>query len=226
MWDHLARHYPQAVVDGSNGDIAANSYELYKRDVEMLTELGVQAYRFSISWPRILPYGTADYVNPSGVAYYNSLIDELLANGITPFVTLYHWDLPQTLNERGGWLNSDIVDWFGNYSRVLYENYGDRVKFWQTINEPYIHCKLGYGKGLHAPLVRSPGEGFYDCGRNVLMANARAYRVYDEFREAQGGQVGIVFSMNWPEPYSDSEDDLEAVNSYFAFNVSNAVRVG
>ncbi|CAH2080280.1 unnamed protein product, partial [Iphiclides podalirius] len=219
MWDHFVRHNPDAIADRSNGDVAAKSYELYKRDVEMLTDLGVGSYRFSISWPRILPYGTSDYVNPMGVAYYNSLIDELLANGITPFVTMYHWDLPQALSERGGWLNAEVVDWFGNYSRVLYENFGDRVKFWLTINEPYIHCKVGYGIGEHAPGVRSPGQGFYDCGRNILMANARAYRAYDEFRGSQGGQVGLPFSLNWPEPASDSKDDLDAVSCYFAFHL-------
>ncbi|XP_045539870.1 myrosinase 1-like [Papilio machaon] len=220
MWDHLVRTDPEFIFDNTTGDIAANSYYLYKRDVEMLKELGVDNYRFSISWPRILPYGRPDYVNPYGVAYYNALIDELLANGITPFVTIYHWELPQNLNEQGGWLNEEIVDWFADYARVLYENFGDRVKHWMTINEPHIHCYFGYGVAHHAPRIFSPGIGYYECGRNILLANAKAYRLYDtEFRSTQGGEVGFVVSMEWAIPESNSQDDLEAVQDFFAFNI-------
>ncbi|XP_068625409.1 myrosinase 1-like [Battus philenor] len=220
MWDHLVRTDPTHIRDNTTGDIAANSYYLYKRDVEMLKELGVKNYRFSISWPRILPYGRPDYVNPYGVAYYNALIDELLANGITPFVTIYHWDLPQNLNELGGWLNEDIVDWFGDYARVLYQNFGDRVKHWMTINEPHIHCHFGYGVGSHPPRMFSPGIAYYECGRNILLANARGYHIYDkEFRAQQGGEVGFVVSMEWAIPASDSEDDREAVKDFITFNI-------
>lgn len=221
MWDHLVRTRPDFIADGTNGDIAANSYYLYKRDVEMLEELGVDNYRFSISWPRIMPYGRPDYVNPLGIQYYNKLINELLSKNITPFVTMYHWDLPQNLEEQGGWLNEDIVDWFGDYARVLYENFGDRIKHWLTLNEPYIHCYLGYGIGLHAPVHISPGEGYYECGRQYLLANARAYHIYnDEFRASQGGQVGFVISMDWGIPATDSEEDVQAVLDYAAFHVS------
>ncbi|CAG4967417.1 unnamed protein product, partial [Parnassius apollo] len=220
MWDFLVRNDPDAIMDKSNGDVAANSYELYERDVEMLTELGVNTYRFSISWPRILPNGRADYVNPLGVAYYNDLIDRLLENGITPFVTMYHWDLPQNLSEQGGWMNEDIVDWFGDYARVLFENFGDRVKHWLTINEPYIHCKLSYDNGMHAPRIRSPGKAFYDCGRNILLANARAFHIYKkEFKNIQDGKIGLVFSMDWPVPDTNTSENLDAIASYFAFNL-------
>ncbi|CAH2059641.1 unnamed protein product, partial [Iphiclides podalirius] len=220
MWDHLVRTAPDHIRDNSNGDIAANSYYLYKRDVEMLKELGVDNYRFSISWPRILPYGRPDYVNQLGVDYYNALIDELLANGITPYVTMYHWDLPQNLNELGGWLSEDIVDWFADYARVLYAKFGDRVKHWMTINEPHIHCSFGYGFAEHPPRIFSPGIGYYECGRNILLANAKAYHLYnEEFRASQGGEVGIVVSMEWAIPESDSLDDLEAVQDHIAFNI-------
>lgn len=219
MWDHLVRTKPETISDRSNGDVAANSYYLYKRDVEMLKELGVNNYRFSISWPRIMPYGRSDYINPHGIAYYNALIDELLANGITPFVTMYHWDLPQNLNEQGGWLNEDIVDWFGDYARVLYQHFGDRVKHWMTINEPHIHCNLGYGYARHAPLISSPGVGYYDCGRHILLASARAYRIYDdEFRASQQGQVGCVLSIEWA--IAESEEDTQAFVDFAAFHVS------
>ncbi|KAI5640130.1 glycosyl hydrolase family 1 domain-containing protein [Phthorimaea operculella] len=222
-WDYLVRTNQEHIIDRTNGDIAANSYYLYKRDVEMLKELGVKNYRFSISWPRVMPYGR-NYVNPEGIAYYNAVIDELLANGITPFVTMFHWDLPQNLMELGGWLNDDIVDWFGDYARVLYQNFGDRVKHWMTINEPIIHCGFGYANGLHAPLLRDPGFGYYECGRNILLANARAYHIYkDEFKASQGGMVGFVVSLEYGMPSTDSDADREALQDWYAFHVDHFV---
>ncbi|CAF4912232.1 unnamed protein product [Pieris macdunnoughi] len=218
MWDHLVRTDPDHVSDGTNGDVAANSYHFYKKDVEILKELGVSVYRFSIAWPRILPYGRADYVNPEGVAYYNNLINELLANDITPFVTIYHWDLPQNLNEQGGWLTAEIADWFGDYSRVLFENFGDRVKHWITINEPYIHCSFGYASGSHAPRIKSPGVGFYECGRNIILANAKAWHIYDkEFRATQGGVIGITLDSTMAMPGSNSPDDIQGAADYMSF---------
>ncbi|XP_061723170.1 myrosinase 1-like [Cydia pomonella] len=220
IWDYLARTDPDHVADSSNGDIAANSYYMYRRDIEMLKELGVTHYRFSISWPRILPYGRANYVNQRGVNHYNEFIDELIANGITPFATMYHWDLPQNLQELGGWLNEEIVDWFGDYARILYQNFGDRVKHWLTINEPYVHCNLAYGYSMHAPRIHSPGIGYYECGRHILLANARAYHIYDnEFRSVQGGKLGIVISSEYVFPASDSEEDIEATRDYFEFHL-------
>ncbi|CAH2059443.1 unnamed protein product, partial [Iphiclides podalirius] len=219
MWDYIVRTDPTHIADNRTGDIAANSYNLYKRDVEMLKELGAKVYRFSISWPRILPYGRANYVNPYGVAYYNALIDELLANGITPFVTMYHWDLPQNLSEQGGWQNEDIVGWFEAYARVLYQHFGDRVKHWLTINEPYIHCYQGFVTTRHAPRWHLPATGFYECGRHILLAHAKAYHLYQNEFKSQGGQVGIVLSMDWAYPDTDSEDDAEAVKDYFAFHL-------
>ncbi|CAH2070760.1 unnamed protein product, partial [Iphiclides podalirius] len=222
IWDHLVRTKPEQIFDNTTGDVAANSYFLHKRDTEMLKELGVKNYRMSISWPRILPNGDASQVNPLGIAHYNAVIDELLANGITPFVTIYHWDLPQHLSEKGGWLNDDIVEWFSDYARILYENFGDRVKNWLTVNEPWVHCYLGYGSALHAPQVKSPGVGYYECGRNMLLAHAKAYRIYDEeFRPSQGGEVGIVLSLDWPIAETDSEDDQNAVKDYIAFGLGH-----
>ncbi|KAJ2948663.1 hypothetical protein O0L34_g7918 [Tuta absoluta] len=222
-WDYLVRTNQEHIFDESNGDIAANSYYLYKRDVEMLKELGVKNYRMSISWPRVMPYGRK-YVNPEGIAYYNAVIDELLANGITPFITMYHWDLPQNLMELGGWLNDDISDWFGDYARVLYQNFGDRVKHWMTINEPLIHCNAGYATGLHAPLFKDPGFGYYECGRNILLANARAYHIYnEEFKASQGGMVGFVVSLEWGMPSTNSDADQQAVQDWKAFHVDHFI---
>ncbi|XP_050671400.1 myrosinase 1-like [Leptidea sinapis] len=219
MWDYHIKTDPQYISDGFKYEVAADSYNQYKRDVRLLKELGVNVYRFSISWPRILPLGTPDYVNPEGISYYNNLIDELLDNGITPMITIYHWDLPLRLAELGGWLNEDIANWLGDYARVAYQNFGDRVKTWLTINEPFIHCSLGYASGKHAPRIVSPGEGFYECGRNVLLAHARMYHIYyDEFK-SQGGKVSLIFSSDMAFPLTDSRDDAEAVEDYFAFTL-------
>lgn len=220
IWDYLVRTDPNHIADNTNGDIAANSYYNYKRDIEMLKELGATHYRFSISWPRILPLGRSNYINQRGIDHYNAFIDELLANDIIPFATMYHWDMPQTLSELGGWTNEEMVDWFADYARILYQNFGDRVKHWLTINEPYIHCNFGYGYGQHAPRVQSPGVGYYECGRHILLANARAYRIYDqEFRNTQNGQVGIVLSSDWVYPASDSAVNIQAAEDYLAFHV-------
>ncbi|XP_038219759.1 myrosinase 1-like [Zerene cesonia] len=217
MWDHLVRTDPGHIRDGTNGDVAANSYHFYEKDIAILKELGVSVYRFSVSWPRILPFGRADYVNPEGIAYYNKLIDLLLANNITPFLTMYHWELPQNLNEQGGWLTEDIMYWFGDYSRVLYQHFGDRVKLWLTINEPSVHCNLGYGSGNHAPRIRSPGIKYYECGRNILLAHARAYHIYNnEFRH-QGGRVGLALDSEMSMPSSSSPDDIQAAEDYLHF---------
>lgn len=221
MWDYFVKTTPDMIRDGTTGDIASNSYYLYKRDIEMLKELGVDSYRFSIAWTRILPFGTPDYVNPSGIAYYNNLINELLANNIQPFVTIYHWDLPQTFNKRGAWLNEKSIDWFGDYARVLYKNFGDRVKRWVTVNEPHIHCYFSYARDMHPPAIRSPGKGSYECVRNLLLANARAYHIYnDEFRATQSGKVGITIDTEWPVTNSNLDDDAEAVQDFMAFRVS------
>lgn len=223
MWDHFVHTKADKIVDKSTGDDAAKSYYLYKRDVEMLKELGVDSYRMSISWPRILPYGHPDYINAPGVAYYNNLINELLTNGITPYVTIYHWDLPQNLNELGGWLNEKVVDWFGQYARVVYKMFGDRVKNWMTINEPFFHCLLMFEKATHPPAIQTPGEGYYECGRNILLAHARAYHIYkNEFKVTQKGQVGFVGNFEWGIPASNSSDDIQAAFDYNIFHVSGA----
>ncbi|XP_050684833.1 myrosinase 1-like [Leptidea sinapis] len=219
MWDYEIKTDPGYISDGSKYEVAADSYNQYKRDVGLLKELGVNVYRFSLSWPRILPLGTPDYVNPEGIAYYNKLIDELLANGITPMITIYHWDLPLRLAELGGWLNEDIATWLGDYARVVYQNFGDRVKTWLTINEPFILCSLGYAFGTHAPRVISPGEDFYECGRNVLLAHARMYHIYHDEFKSQGGKVAVIISCDMALPLTDSLDDAEAAEDYFAFTL-------
>nr|XP_034840218.1 myrosinase 1-like [Maniola hyperantus] len=209
IWDHLTHTNPCIIKDCSNGDIADNSYHLYKRDVEMMRELGLDFYRFSLSWPRILPTSFPDKINEAGVQYYNNLIDEMLKYNIEPVITLYHWDLPQKLQDLGGWANPYIVDWFGDYARTVFELFGDRVKSWITINEPYQVCNQGYGDMAKAPMINSSGVGEYICTKNLLLAHARAYHIFDqEFRPKFGGSIFIAYSAQWYEPLN--EDEIEA----------------
>lgn len=145
-------------------------------------------YRFSLSWSRILPSGYVNKINPDGVRYYNELIDGLLQRNITPMVTLYHWDLPQPLQEFGGWPNEELVNFYEDYARIVFSLFGDRVKNWITFNEPIQVCSMGYGSGDLAPGYNSSGIGEYQCGRTLILAHARAYHLYErEFKSTQKG---------------------------------------
>ncbi|GBP54374.1 Myrosinase 1 [Eumeta japonica] len=220
MWDVSVHKDPCWIANCSSGDVAADSYHLYKRDVAMLAELGVDFYRFSISWPRVLPKGPGrgGARSAAGFAYYRRLIAQLKRRGIQPFVTLYHWDLPQYLQDLGGWTNPLIVDWFADYARVVFEELGDDVKFWITINEPWTFCWLGYGRDFFAPRVNSLDVGVYLCAKNVILAHAKVYHLYNsEFKEKQGGIVGISIPYTWYEPATDSKNDSQAVNDLLDF---------
>ncbi|XP_077293359.1 myrosinase 1-like [Arctopsyche grandis] len=208
IWDHLTHTKPSAIADGSNADVACDSYHLYKRDADMLVELGVDFYRFSISWSRLLPNGFSNKVSQDGLRYYNNLIDELLSRNITPFATLYHWDLPQKLQDLGGWTNPIIVNYFEDYARVAFESFGNRVKNWITINEIPQICTNGYAKDIYAPQVMSSGIGDYLCGHNALLSHARVWHLYnDTFRPTQKGRIGITLYSHWAEPESNSVED-------------------
>ncbi|XP_048486452.1 myrosinase 1-like [Plutella xylostella] len=208
LWDYHTHTYPDSISDQSNGDIAADSYHHYLRDVEMLRELGVQSYRLSISWTRLLPTGFTNKVNPAGVEYYSKFIDELLKYNITPLVTIFHWDVPQNLQQLGGLTNPLFVDWFEDYARVVFELFGDRVKFWITINEPKQICLFGYGSTRLAPQLNAGGVADYICAKTILLANARAYHLYnEEFRSKQGGQVGLAVDVPWYSPHTDTNED-------------------
>lgn len=162
-------------------------------------------YRFSIAWTRILPDATRP--NAKGIEYYSNLIDELIANNIEPLVTIFHWDLPQYIQDLGGWTNPLIVDYFKQYVDVLYENYGSRVKRWITMNEPSVFCGEGYGYGSKAPVVLTPGIGDYLCAHHVLLSHAAAYHLYKEkYFDKFGGEVGICLNSGYSYPYNSSVD--------------------
>lgn len=193
IWDRFAHERPEIITDGSNLDIAADSYHKYKEDVSFVKAVGMDSYRLSIAWARILPSGYPDSLNYLGVQYYKNLFQELKDNNIEPLVTLYHWDLPQVLEETiGGWLNETTADLFAEYARICYQLFGDDIKLWITLNEPKQVCGGGYGGGWGAPGVVSPGELEYVCTRNVLLAHAKAWHIYDdEFRQTQKGKLCI-----------------------------------
>ncbi|XP_022119648.2 myrosinase 1-like [Pieris rapae] len=201
IWDVYIHENPSAIADHSTGDVACDSYHLWKEDISLARTLQLNFYRFSISWPRLLPEGFSNNVSEDGTRYYNNLINGLLTVGIEPVVTLYHWDLPQNLQDLGGWTNSKIVDWFVAYSRVAFTLFGDRVKTWVTINEPTSFCNVGYETGILAPGITSPGIGEYLCAKNALLSHAKAYRLYEqEFKDKYKGQVGLTDQHVWYEP--------------------------
>ncbi|XP_049938908.1 myrosinase 1-like [Schistocerca serialis cubense] len=218
IFDRMFHTIPNITTDGSNGDVACDSYHKYEIDIQLAKDMNVDAYRFSVSWPRVLPTGDVNNINQEGIDYYNKVIDGLIAKGITPVVTMFHWDLPQTLQDIGGWPNPRLADYFVEYARVLYDNYGDRVKWWQTFNEPGS-VVLGYSGGfLIAPGINSSGVGDYMAAYTLLKAHAGAYRLYDEkYRQTQKGKVGITISNMWYEPATDSAADIEAAERKMQF---------
>jgi beta-glucosidase/6-phospho-beta-glucosidase/beta-galactosidase len=189
IWDHICHENPTFVVNQDNGDIACDSYHKYKEDVALLKDIGVDFYRFSISWSRVIPEGVAGSpVNQLGINYYKNLVQELINNGIEPMVTMYHWDLPEALQDLGGWLNPEVIDHYAYYAKTLYEELGDSVKHWMTFNEPKQTCMGGYGDGNMAPGYNFTGLEDYQCTHILLKAHAKAYHIYDEeFRAEQQG---------------------------------------
>ncbi|XP_018567100.1 myrosinase 1 isoform X3 [Anoplophora glabripennis] len=218
IWDRFTHSHPEFIANNDNGDVACDSYHKYKKDVAMLKELGVDFYRFSLSWSRILPTGYVNKVNLPGVTYYKNLIKKLKNNGIEPLITIFHWDLPQPLQDMGGWPSDFIVETFAEYARLCFELFGDDVKYWLTFNEPKQICLLGYGLGYMAPGINLTGLAEYVCAHHVLQAHAKAWHIYDqEFRTTQQGQVSITIDTRWFEPASDSEEDAVAADTALQF---------
>ncbi|CAG9859910.1 unnamed protein product [Phyllotreta striolata] len=218
IWDRAVHSSPSPIFDQTTADIACDSYHKYKEDVQLAKDLGVDHYRFSISWSRILPTGFANHINEAGVNYYKNLIKEIRDNGLEPLVTIYHWDLPQPLQDAGGWPNEYVVEKFQEYAEVVFSLFGNDVKHWITINEPKQVCQEGYGAGIKAPFLQSHGHAEYLCTHNVIKAHARAWHMYNNvFRPKQKGRVGIVIDTIWMEPASDSKADIAASERQLQF---------
>jgi beta-glucosidase len=194
IWDTFAR-VPGAVADGHNGDVACDHYRRYKQDVALMGHLNMKAYRFSTSWARCMPDGVTP--NPEGIAFYSRLVDELLAAGITPWLTLYHWDLPQALEDKGGWANRDTAHRFAEYAAVMHRALGDRVRFWTTLNEPWCSAFLGYAAGIHAPGRQEPRAALA-AAHHLLLGHGLAVRKLR--RLDAGASLGITLNLTVADP--------------------------
>ncbi|KAG0480266.1 hypothetical protein HPP92_011124 [Vanilla planifolia] len=243
IWDTFTRR-PGRIVDFSNAKTAVDQYHRFKADVELMKNMNMDAYRFSISWSRIYPNdnfsryelsafadGTGE-LNPEGIAYYNSLIDALLEAGIQPYATLYHWDLPQNLEDKyDGWLNTRIITDFEHYAYTCFKAFGDRVKHWITFNEPHGFSLEGYDLGIQAPgrcsilyhLMCREGNSSaepYIVSHNILLAHSAAYHTYKtHFKKKQGGTIGIALDSRWYEPISAANEDLDAARRAMDFEL-------
>lgn len=208
IWDRFSAT-PGKVRNGETGAIACDHYHRYREDVALMRDLGLNAYRFSIAWPRILPRGRGR-VNGAGLDFYDRLVDELLAAGIQPYATLYHWDLPQTLEDDGGWVSRATVEAFVEYVGVVVDRLGDRVKHWITHNEPWVAAWLGYGWGQHAP-GRTGESTAVAAAHHLLLSHGRAVEVIR--REVPGAEVGITLNLTPLYPASDSPEDAAALRA-------------
>jgi beta-glucosidase/6-phospho-beta-glucosidase/beta-galactosidase len=198
IWDTYTHDHSYMIEDRSSGDVAADSYNMFDKDLLALIELGVSYYRFSISWPRVLPEGHHWNVNQKGIDYYNMVIDKLLAHNIEPMVTMYHYDLPEAISKFGGFNSPLFLEYFYQYANLLFERYGDRVKSWITFNEPFDYCIPGYGYSEYPPMYYGPGRSDYMCGDYTLKAHGLVYRLYREkYYPTQGGKVGITLSSQF-----------------------------
>uniref|UniRef100_A0A915BS37 Beta-glucosidase n=1 Tax=Parascaris univalens TaxID=6257 RepID=A0A915BS37_PARUN len=212
IWDVICEQKGR-IADGTNGNITCDSFHRYKEDIECLKKLGVTHYRFSISWPRVLPRGTIDEINEQGLQYYENLINRLISEHIEPIVTLFHWDFPLALTEHGGWLNPLSIKWFSDYAQLCFSRFDKNVKLWITFNEICMHawCSSFVMPGLPDHRVISSlnvdESSPYVAGHHMLLAHATAYRIYEEhFKNIQKGRIGIVFSGQWYEPLNDGEE--------------------
>ena len=207
IWDVFTKE-PGRVYEGHTGDIACDHYHRFREDVAYMKELGLKGYRFSIDWSRVLPEGTGK-VNEKGIDFYNALIDELLEQGIEPYITLYHWELPYEIYKRGGWMNPEIVEWFGQYARLVAERFSDRVKYFFTLNEPQCFVGLGFLQGCHAPGVKAPLRDTFEMAHNALKARGRAVQMLRAYGK-QNVQIGYAPTSGMCYPEKETPKDIEA----------------
>jgi beta-glucosidase len=207
VWDHFS-HQPGKVWSGNTGDVACDHYHRYKEDVQLMADIGLQAYRLSISWPRVMPEGIGR-INEKGLAFYDALVDELLGKGIDPWVTLFHWDYPLDLYRRGGWLRRESADWFTDYTQVVVDRLSDRVTHWITLNEPQCFVGLGHQDGWHAPGDRLEVADVLKVAHHSLLAHGKAVQVIRSHAKKPpcigAAPVGVI-----DVPLTDSADDIDA----------------
>jgi len=213
IWDRFS-HIPGNVWNNENGDVACDHYHRYEEDIKLLKELGVDTYRFSISWARIFPEGKGT-PNQRGIGFYKRLCEKLLENGIMPAVTLYHWDLPQKLQDKGGWANRETVEHFEQYARYVFKELGDKVPVWITHNEPWVVSFTGHWEGRHAPGIRDFSTAL-QVSHHLLLSHGKAVKAYREM--GFGGKIGITLNMNPVYAASYRLEDMEAAKRFNAFH--------
>ncbi|CAN1341520.1 Beta-glucosidase 24 [Linum perenne] len=224
VWDRFTHQFPDRIEDGGNGDVALNNYRLFQEDIQRMKYMNVDAYRFSISWPRVIPHGRrSDGTNEKGIAFYHRLLDALIENGIEPYVTIWHWDTPQALEaEYEGFLSRCIVEDYMDYCDLLFEEYGSKVKKWITLNEPMGTTLKAYDEGVFAPGHCSPwvsracqlgdsGIEPYIVAHNLLLAHSAAYHLYkNKYQQNLTGEIGVTYVTHWFVPYSNATKDVDA----------------
>ena len=211
VWDVFA-HRAGTIKDGHTGDVACDHYRRHRDDVGLMKDLGLGAYRFSLSWPRLFPEGTGRQ-NEKGFAFYDRLIDDLLGAGITPWITLFHWDYPQALQQRGGWMVRESADWFADYAQAAVVRYSDRVKHWFTHNEPEVFIFLGHHLGTHAPGEKRPWADILRISHNVMLAHGKAVQAM-RAHARQKIEIGYVAAL-WPGiPATNDQADLDAARRH------------
>jgi beta-glucosidase len=217
IWDRFS-HTPGKITNHDSGDVACDHFHRYPEDIALMRQLGLKAYRFSISWPRVLPTGSGR-VNPAGLDFYDRLVDALLRANIEPFVTLHHWDFPQALHEKGGWVNRDNLAYFADFSAVMVKRLGDRVRRWATLNEPDDIAEAGYGSGEHAPGIKNDWKTVHQINHNLMVAHGLAVQAIRSINPAL--EVGIVLGSWGVEPATDNPVDVSAAEL-----VWNSQRIG
>jgi len=212
VWDDFS-HRPGKTYLGHTGDVACDHYHRYKEDVGVMKEIGLKGYRFSVSWPRVIPNGTGA-TNAKGLDFYSKLVDALLEAGIQPWVTLFHWDYPLALHHRGGWNNRESIDWFGDYAMLMANTLGDRVKHWMTFNEPTVFMNLGYQGGEHAPGDRQSPAALWKNVHHILMSHGKAVQAI-RAASPQPCKIGWAPNMSAMIPATESPADIEAARQSF-----------
>lgn len=207
IWDHYTHHHKNKIKTRENGDVACDFYHSYEKDIALMRQMNIPASRFSIGWSRVLPQGTGA-VNQKGIDFYNRVIDTCLKENVEPWITCYHWDLPQALQEKGGWVNRDVVHWFEEYVALCGKHFGDRVKNWMVFNEPMAFTALGYLMGMHAPGKLGKFNDFYAATHHVTLSHGAGGRILK--KEVKNGHIGTTFSCSAVDAWKDKPANQRA----------------